>query len=616
MNSHPTTEVAGRTRVPTWLLIGVFVLLLHTGMLVRLVVSHSPTFDETGHLPAGISHLTTGRFDLYRVNPPLVRMLAAIPVLAFQPRTDWADYTGRPGERAEFKIGRLFMEINGPASFTYFFVARYVGVVFSLFGALICWRWAHTLWGSTGGIISLIAWCFDPTILGNAQTIQPDVPAATLSVASFYLLWRWYRNPTFSRAWVTGCVVGIALAIKTTLIMLLPAIPVLLFVCLWLRQLPSQLSLRSAIVQNLVMIGVALFVLNAVYQYQGSFTKLGDYHFVSKALRGNTRQTYAPDRPRDNRFAGTLLGQIPVPLPSDYVQGIDEQKVDFEGRLRSYLRGQTRHAGWWYYYLYALGIKTPLGTWVLLVLSLLAFLWLGCGGQGGFVLWFIVFPALLFMTLASSLTGMTQHMRYILPSVPFLFILCGNAGRLLDFLFDPKRNGEVRILNRLGWLQKVLAGVIVCATLAIVASCAAIFPHNHSYFNELVNGPSQGHRHLLSSNIDYGEDLFFARDWVGRHAPGQPLFLAYFGNFDPRVAGLAFAPPPATPQPGVYVISVNFLHPTAVQIDDGAGNLRKANSLAYLKSFQPRYAAGYGMQIYVLSQDDVANWNRMQRETP
>ena len=31
-----------------------------------------------------------------------------------------------------------------------------------------------------------------------------------------------------------------------------------------------------------------------------------------------------------NRFAGTWLGEMPVPLPKNYVQGIDTQKLDFE----------------------------------------------------------------------------------------------------------------------------------------------------------------------------------------------------------------------------------------------------------------------------------------------
>ena len=38
---------------------------------------HSPTFDETAHLPAGLAYWTLGREDIYPHNPPLVRSVVA-----------------------------------------------------------------------------------------------------------------------------------------------------------------------------------------------------------------------------------------------------------------------------------------------------------------------------------------------------------------------------------------------------------------------------------------------------------------------------------------------------------------------------------------------------------
>ncbi len=69
---------------------GCFVLLLviHTLLLAASAWMHSPTRDEWGHLPAGVSHWQLGQFDLYRVNPPLVRMVAALPVLPYAPQIE------------------------------------------------------------------------------------------------------------------------------------------------------------------------------------------------------------------------------------------------------------------------------------------------------------------------------------------------------------------------------------------------------------------------------------------------------------------------------------------------------------------------------------------------
>ena len=65
----------------------VFALLaLHGGLLAFIAAEHSPVISEAKHLPAGLSHLYLGRFDLFRVNPPLVRTAAALPVARCCPR--------------------------------------------------------------------------------------------------------------------------------------------------------------------------------------------------------------------------------------------------------------------------------------------------------------------------------------------------------------------------------------------------------------------------------------------------------------------------------------------------------------------------------------------------
>ncbi len=58
-------------------------------------------FDEVGHLAAGVSHWQLGRFGLYRVNPPLVRTVAAMPAPVAGPAADWNGYAKPVGERSD-----------------------------------------------------------------------------------------------------------------------------------------------------------------------------------------------------------------------------------------------------------------------------------------------------------------------------------------------------------------------------------------------------------------------------------------------------------------------------------------------------------------------------------
>src|SRR6516164_7924098 len=71
-------------------------LTIHAGLLAWQAWRYSPTIDEPGHLVAGMSHWKFGRFDLYRVNPPLVRLVAALPMLVVDPKTDWSSFTEAP----------------------------------------------------------------------------------------------------------------------------------------------------------------------------------------------------------------------------------------------------------------------------------------------------------------------------------------------------------------------------------------------------------------------------------------------------------------------------------------------------------------------------------------
>ena len=77
----------------------------------------SPVMDEPAHLVPGISHWQFGTFDLYRVNLPLVRMVAAIPVLAADaPRVpsllfdDHGDVTR--GNMDDVQVGWYVVSVN------------------------------------------------------------------------------------------------------------------------------------------------------------------------------------------------------------------------------------------------------------------------------------------------------------------------------------------------------------------------------------------------------------------------------------------------------------------------------------------------------------------------
>ena len=576
----------------------VFALLaVHMSLLAWSSWMQSPTFDEVGHVGAGVAHWHFGQFELYRVNPPLGRMLATVPVVLARPETNWTSYGPGNTSRPEFDVGRDFLEVNGTRSVLLLAMARWACLPFSVLGALACYRWARDLYGPSAGLLALCLWCFSPNILANFSLVSPDAAGTALGVAAAYAFWRWLVSPNWNRTAWAGALLGIAELGKTSWIVLLGLWPLLWLVCRPCRKDEGSTRGCEALQLATVLLSGVLLI-NAGYGFEGSFRRLASFPFISDALVAPAEPS-VPDARPGNRFECSWIGRLPVPFPENYVLGIDVQKRDFERKMWSYLRGQWQFGGWWYYYLYALAIKVPLGTWLLLGLAVFIS-GLSRDYRAGWKHELVVLaPVLVIVLLVSSQTGISCYMRYVLPIFPFLFIWMSKVARAID---------------RRQW---ILAGCVAIAVVWSAASSLSVYPHSLSYFNALVGGPRGGPAHLLDSNIDWGQDLRYLKQWKDRHPGVDELGVTYFGIYDPRVMGLDCELPPRGseamwndgtrqsefgPMPGWYAVGVNDLFCYTKQY-------------AYFRFFEPVDMAGYSIYIYHITADE-ANRVRLQLGLP
>lgn len=499
------------------------ILTIHIALLAYSGCVHSPTLNEPAHLVAGLSHWKFGRFELYRVNPPLVRMVAAAPVTILGYEEDWSGFYEGRGARPVFGMGADFIAANGPRACLLLTAARWACIPFSLLGAIVCYLWARDLYGRSAGVLACALWCFEPNILGHASLITPDAHAAALGMAACYTFWKWLRNPTWGQTILTGVVLGLAELAKTTLILLYPVWPLLwLFYRLRERQAMNFRRWGREGYMLAVRMVIGIYVLNLGYGFEGSFSRLGDLDFVSELFAGEQSDTVPihdsahTGEPR-NRFAGGIFEEVPIPFPRNYILGIDIQQRDFEHYGRpSYLRGQWQKQGWWYYYLYAAMVKMPLGLFGLGLCSLLA---RALSRQERIRLRdevVLLAPAFVVFAVVSAKSGFSEHFRYALPAFPFLLIW--TAGLVAGARCEKCRAAErkqsdrglplTRAAIRLNSIPQV-AGIVFFVWF--LASSFYVYPHSLSYFNELTGGPLNGHRHLLGSNLDWGQDLLYAQ---------------------------------------------------------------------------------------------------------
>lgn len=600
--------------------VAVCLLTIHVALLAWSGYRHSPTIDEPAHLAAGISHWQFGRMDLYSVNPPLVRMVAALPVMLAKPETSWGEFRPARRHRAEFNVGEAFADANGPRIFWLVTLARWACIPFTLLGGWMCFQWTRELFGNGSGLVALTLWCFSPTILGNGALITADVPAAALCVTTLYFFWHWLRVPSWSSAFLMAVSLGLGLLTKSSLILLCGLLPVLWLVVRaverWQpRKRSQEISARQpseTIVTNptaseghctephpasmwqqaahlALTVCVAVLILNLGYGFEGTGKPIGEFAFRSKTLGGHPTEgrSFTPG----NRFENSWLAACPVPFPENYVIGIDRQKLDFETGLRSYLFGTIKKGGdgWWWFYLYAAAVKVPLGTWLLALLAIPVAL----RSRDRVSQLVVLTPLVCFVVLVSSQMGL-NFFRYLLPAFPFAFIWVSQV-----FSTDVLKRSP----------NMLMAGGLAL-TWSVVASLF-YFPHSLAYFNELVGGPKTAYRIMADANLDWGQDLIYLHEWIEDHPSAAGLELRYYGPVTPALAGLDVVAPssrnhlqtagdeqPATPKrkPEWMAISVTKLaHQVALQRRSGND---RTSQMEYLYNREPDARVGFTIQLY------------------
>lgn len=536
---------------------------IHTVLLAWSAYRHSPTQDEIAHLPAGLIVWKYNDFSVYRVNPPLVRACAAVPLLFLKHKEDWSWYQPNANFRNEWNLGRSFVIANGPDSYWLFTLARWCCLPFSLLGMWVCFRWASEMTSPVGGLVAATLWGFSPNVLGHGALITPDIAATSMGVLAAWRFCRWMNRSTVRNAMIAGGALGIALLTKTywiTLLGLWPGLVVLRWFCMG----PEREVLRD--LRHLaLMLLIGLYLLNLGYRFNGTGRPLKEYGFCSQTLSGE--KLVPGENLPGNRFSNLWLGWLPVPFPQDYVTGIDLQKVDFETGKWSYFWGEVKESGGWgHYYFVGLFLKVPLGTWALTLIALLEIFRNPSSRTAARQLLTLAVPVITIFVMASLQTHMNRHVRYVFPVLPLLCLVSAFAVTL-----------RLRM--------------VVVFVLCTVVSSVAAYPHSLSYFNWSIGGPNHGHHYLIDSNLDWGQDMLFLREWLEDHPQARPAWVGWHGFVPLESLGIAAQPilPRDSPAGWYFVSRHQRQHPN--------GRLRRFDQL------QPVGQIGFTFDIYHLEKD-------------
>ena len=528
----------------------ILLLLALFGQAVMSMAVKSPTVDEQAHLTRGYLYLELRDIPFKLGHPIFASALNALPVWASVDLSLPSDpafwRNNRWGEFADKLIWQSCENVD-----TIFFLGRYVTVALGLlFAALVC-RWASQLWDDLGGLLALGLFVFDPNIVAHSRLITGDVAVSLFFFAASYCLWKYLETARTRDLVAAGVTFGLAQGCKFSALILVPALSGMML--LWMLSHDKPVA---SVPRWLVKRAVDMLLLFLI----GGLTIWAIYGFEFRPLTGSS---------------------IPIPATSYFEDVIWEMR--YFGRTGYvFLDGNISSDGWWYYFLYGFFIKSPLPVLIVIAAAVLTLQ----RPVDAVRLWILLLPAA-FYAASTLIVRLNIGYRLLMPVLPYLYVLAAGVPQLL------KRRKRIFVIGTLIW-----SGLIALRT----------YPDYLSYFNLLAGGPDNGYKHLVDSNIDWGQDLPSLRRIIADQDLGT-VKLSYFGTAHPSCYDIDFEPLPTwspapeqgnpaiqtytpyAPPPGVYAISATNLQGVVFEPE-------RWDTFEWFRTQEPFAKAGYSIFLY------------------
>src|SRR5579863_8720920 len=207
-----------RLKMPVWAL-AVGLIVLQMILIAIIVHGESLTFDEADHIFAGYMMWHSGDYGLNPEHPPLVKLVATLPLLQ---QNLWVPQLQQRMFKIEaYRDGRDFMERNDPGHFLLFHM-RLVAGVFAVGVSVMVFLIGSKFFGDAAGLLALLLVVFEPNVLANSDLVTTDVGVACFFLATIYCFYLYARQPSVIRLLLTGLAAGLTLSAKHSGILLAP----------------------------------------------------------------------------------------------------------------------------------------------------------------------------------------------------------------------------------------------------------------------------------------------------------------------------------------------------------------------------------------------------------
>ena len=553
-------------------------LLVLLGELTFSVRQQSLSWDEGDHLFAGYMSWKTADFGFNPEHPPLVKALAAVPLLAMHLKTPPPKGLPFFKDEAYFRGRDLIFDNGGEAvADKIIFRARMAAATLSLLLGLLVFLAGREMFGVGAALFGLALFVFEPNVVAHGAYVTTDMGVSCFLFASVYALYRYVKSPSWARLLLMGLAAGLALASKHSAVLLLPMVVALAAAeVFWpqegVRRKQVALRLAGALIAASV---IAIAVLWAFYGFRYA------------ARPGGVRM-----RPSLAEYAQGLHGMEPRIylalarwhiLPESYLFGlVDIRRLS--GSFPTYIFGKVYAHGVWFYFPAAFVIKSTIGFMALLLLSA------GAMAAGKLrarrELLFLAIPPAVYFMIAMG-TGLDIGARHILPMYAFLSVLIGGA--VVALAKSDRR-----------WMY--VAGVLLAWH---IVSSARSYPDSIAYSNEFWGGPANTYKYLTDSNTDWGQQLKSVKTYLDQRGVKDCWFAYFVSPFiDYKAYGIPCRPLPTadtvwandqidTPPTITGTVLISASDVTGYEFGSNA-----LNPYSHFEQLQPTAVIRHGVFVY------------------
>lgn len=585
----------------------------------------SAIVDEIAHIPAGYSYITTGDYRLNPEHPPLIKDMAAIPLLLAKvkfPYTYWAANVGSVNNQWETGWKFIYRFGNNPGAMI--ILARIPVMLLSLFLGFLVYLWANKLYGKKAGIFALVLFVFDANIIAHSRFVTTDLGISFSLFLHMFTLWWFIKKPNWKTLLLAGFTFAVALVTKFSAAILAPIYTIVFIMMLFRRGEPEAKSrtkptdvgsgawsknilamtadkiwfkriLGTTVSFGLIaLIGVALMWLFYIPHTINMPTQ------VQKDLIVESLPNH-PLTPLMLKMSGNAVTK---PL-GQYMLGFLMVSSHVEGGHDAFLLGQVSNRGWWYYYPVAIALKTAIPVFIIIILALSCMVYCKLSKkktpsipiQDWFTetyLW--VLPAvLLFMGMKGSIN---LGIRYMLPVYPFIFVFVSKLAGFIDFEWIKSLLNHKKKIPKTKTLNIVMTVVLGILMLWYVLGSLGTYPYYLSYYNEFVGGYKNGYKYLTNSNTDWGQDVKRLTKWVEKENiekiyvdvfPGSMPASYYLGD-----KMIEWHVQNGRPK-GMFAVSATFYQNSRLKKDKNDGM-----DYSWLDDIEPKEILGGSILIYDL----------------